>query len=50
MRSFALVTCLAILVDPFGALHPTSALAQTTEALEASRAKKARKGEANAPP
>jgi hypothetical protein len=50
VRSFAfLIAGLAVLAGPLGVLHPTWALAQTIETLEASRAKKARKGKSNAP-
>ena len=48
-RSFAFIACLAILADPLGALGPTEALAQTTETLKGSRAKKTQKGRSSAP-
>ena len=44
VRSFAFIACLSAMADPLGALGPTSALAQATETLEASRARKAQKG------
>jgi Predicted periplasmic lipoprotein (DUF2279) len=50
VRSFAfLIAGLAALAGPLDVLHPTWALAQTIETLEASRAKKARQGKSNAP-
>jgi hypothetical protein len=48
-RSFAFIACLSVLADPLGALSPTGALAQTTETMEASRAKKTHKGRSPAP-
>jgi hypothetical protein len=49
VRSFTFIACLSVLADPLGVLSPTWALAQTTETVEASRAKKTQKGRSNAP-
>jgi len=49
VRSFAFIACLSVLADPLGVLSPTGALAQTTETVDASWAKKTHKGRPNAP-